>query len=86
MGKDDACALWSGRLAAGRVQLPPEITRTEITELCAAQALTVERGRLRWVTLEGRADHYWDGATLAIHARHFRPLTSSRRRLRLVAV
>ena len=37
MGKDDACALWSGRLAAGRVQLPPEITRTEITELCAAR-------------------------------------------------
>ena len=85
-GKDDTCAWWSGRIAAGRVHLPREITRSEIGELCAAEALTVDRGKLRWMPIEGRPNHLWDSAGLAIHARHFRPLTSSRRRLRLVAV
>ena len=40
-----------------------------------------------WTTLSGRADHLWDASCLAIHARHYRPLSNSRRRrLRLVAV
>ena len=85
-GKDDTCAWWSGRIAAGRVHLPREITRSEIGELCAAEALTIDRGKLRWKPIEGRQNHLWDGAGLAVHARHFRPLTARRRRLRLVAV
>ena len=72
-GKDDTCAWWSGRIAAGRVHLPREITRTEIAELAAAEALTIDRGRLRWKPIEGRPNHLWDSAGLAIHARHFRP-------------
>ena len=86
LGKDDASAWWASRVAAGRVQLPEGITRTEIGELCAAEALTAEGGALRWRPVEGRSNHLWDAALLAVHARHFRPLTSSRRRLRLVAV
>ena len=85
-GKDDTCAWWSGRIAAGRVHLPREITRSEIAEMCAAEALTVDRGKLRWKPIEGRQNHMFDAAGLAIHARHFRPLTARRRRLRLVAV
>ena len=85
-GKDDTCAWWAGRIGAGRVHLPREITRSEIGELCAAEALTVDRGKLRWMPIESRPNHYWDAAGLAIHARHFRPLTARRRRLRLVAV
>ena len=87
MGKDDVSAWWSGRVAAGHVRLPESITRPEIGELCAAEALTVERGRLVWRPVEGRQNHLWDAALLAVHGRHFRPLTSSQRRpLRLVAV
>ena len=86
LGKDDACQWWASRVAAGRVQLPATLSRTDIGELCAAEALTAEGGRLAWRPVEGRANHGWDAATLAIHARHFRPLTSSRRRMRLVAV
>ena len=48
MGKDDVCAFWAGRVQAGKVHLPPEITRAEIGELCAAEALTAEGGALRW--------------------------------------
>ena len=47
-GKDDACAWWPGRISAGRVHLPREIARSEIGELCAAEALTIDRGKLRW--------------------------------------
>ena len=85
-GQDDSSAWWSGRVAAGRVHLPREITRSEIGEMCAAEALTIDKGKLRWKKIEGRQNHLWDSALLAIHARHFRPLTASRRRLRLVAV
>ena len=86
VGKDDSCSLWSARVAAGRVYLPADVTRHEVAELCAAQALTVERGRLRWMTIEGRQDHLWDCATYALWARHFRRLSGRRRPLRLVAV
>ena len=85
-GKDDTCAWWAGRIAAGRVRLPAEIARAEIAEVCASEALTSEGGKLVWRPVEGRQNHLWDAAGLAIHARNFRPLSSSRRRLRLVAV
>ena len=74
MGKDDACQWWASRVAAGRVQLPATLSRTDIGELCGAEALTAEGGRLAWRPVEGRANHGWDAATLAIHARHCRPL------------
>lgn len=86
LGKNDASAWWSGRVGAGHVRLPERITRPEIAELCAAEALTAERGRLVWRPVEGRANHLWDAALLAVHSRHFRPLTSQRRRFRLRAV
>ncbi len=87
MGADDAAAWWSGRVAAGRVRLPESITRADVAELCAAEALTIERGRLVWRPLPGRPNHLWDCAKLAIHGRHFRPLAGGpRRRPRLVPV
>ena len=86
LGKDDGCAWWSTRVAAGHVRLPREITRAEIGEMCAAQALTAEKGSLRWRGVEGRPDHLWDAAILAVHGRHFRPLTRRRGPLRLVTV
>ena len=86
MGADDASSWWSARVNAGRVHLPLAITRAEIGELCAAEALTAEGGALRWRPVEGRANHLWDAAKLAVHARHFRPLTRTIRRPRLVAV
>ena len=86
LGKDDASGWWSARVGADRVSFPPTITRQQLAELAAAEALTAEGGSLRWRPVEGRANHLWDSAILAIHARHFRPLTSSRRPLRLVAV
>ena len=76
----------SGRVAAGNVRLPESITRAEIGELCAAEALTSEAGRLVWKPVEGRPNHLWDAAGLAVFGRHFRPLTNSRRPFRLVAV
>ena len=84
MGKNDASAWWSGRAASGNVYLPAEITRPEIAELCAAEALTADGGRLAWKRIEGRQNHLWDAALLAVHGRHFRPLAARRRRLRLV--
>lgn len=86
LGKDNASAWWSGRAASGNVHLPAEITRPEIAEMCAAECLAVDRGKLAWKRIEGRANHLWDSALMAIHSRHFRPLTTRRRRLRLVAV
>ena len=85
-GKDDTCAWWTGRLAAGRVYFPRDITRGELAEMAAAEALQVDRGRLRWKPVPGTANHFWDAAGLAIHARHFRPLTRRRGPVRLVAV
>ena len=38
VGKDDAAAWWTGRIDAGRVQVPRTITRREIGELLAAEA------------------------------------------------
>lgn len=68
--------------AAGR-----DCPGAEIAELCASEALTSEGGKLvRRPVVEGRQNHLWDAAGLAIHARNFRPLSSSRRRLRLVVV
>ena len=86
LGKDDASAWWSGRCAAAMVRLPAGIARAEIAELCAAEALTVDAGRLRWKPIEGRQNHSWDAALLAIHGRHFRPLARRSGPLRLVRV
>ena len=88
VGKDDAASWWTGRIDAGRVQLPATVSRRETAELLAAECLTaVAGGALRWRTIEGRPNHLWDAALLAVHARHFRPLTASARRpFRVVAV
>ena len=86
LGKDDAAAWWTGRIDADRVKTPQTISRKEIGELLAAEALTAEAGALRWRQIEQRENHYWDSALLAIHARHFRPLTAGRRPFRVVAV
>ena len=86
MGKDDTAGWWAARVNADRVHFPTNIKRQELAELAAAEALTAEGGSLRWRPVEGRANHFWDAACLSVHARHFRPLTSSRRPLRLVAV
>ena len=86
LGKDDCASWWSGRIGADRVQLPRTINRKEIGELLAAEALTAEGGALRWRQIEGRPNHLWDAALLAVHSRHFRPLTAGRRPFRVVAV
>ena len=88
LGKDDAASWWTGRIDAGRVQLPATISRRETAELLAAECLTaVAGGALRWRTIENRENHYWDSALHALHARNFRPLTASARRpFRVVAV
>ncbi len=85
LGTDDAAAWWSGRIAAGKVHFPRTLTRADLADLAAAEALTAEGGALRWRPVEGRSNHRWDSALLAIHARHFRTLTVPNRR-RLVAV
>lgn len=46
----------------------------------------VDGGKLSWKPTEGRANHRWDAALLAIHGRHFAPRTSGRRPFRLVKV
>ena len=86
VGKDDAASWWTGRIDANRVQVPRTISRKEIGELLAAEALTAEGGALRWRQIEGRPNHLWDAALLAVHSRHFRPLTAGRRPFRVVAV
>ena len=86
VGKDDAASWWTGRIDADRVQLPRTITRRETAELLAAEALTAEGGALRWRPIEGRPNHLWDAALLALHARHFAPRTAARRPFRVVAV
>ena len=86
LGKDDCASWWTGRIDANRVQTPQTISRKEIGELLAAEALTAEAGALRWRQSENRENHYWDSALLAIHSRHFRPLTATRRPFRVVAV
>ena len=87
MGADDASAFWSGRVGSGRVALPETIDRPTIRELCASEALTSEGGRLAWRPVDAHgANHLWDGAKLAIHARHFRPLARRVRPFRLLKV
>ena len=86
LGKDDASAWWAARVQAGDVYLPATISRPEIGELCAAEALTVDGGKLSWKPIEGRANHRWDAALLAVHGRHFAPRTAARRPFRLVKV
>ena len=86
LGKDDAASWWTGRVDADRVKTPQTISRKEIGELLAAEALTAEGGALRWRQIEGRANHLFDAALLCVHSRHFRPLTASRRPFRVVAV
>ena len=86
LGKDDCASWWTGRIDADRVQLPRTITRRETGELLAAEALTAEGGALRWRPIEGRPNHLWDAALLAVHSRHFAPRTAARRPFRVVAV
>ena len=86
LGKDDASAWWAARVQAGDVFLPATISRPEIGELCAAEALTVDGGKLSWKPIEGRQNHRWDCALLAVHGRHFAPRTAARRPFRLVKV
>ena len=86
LGKDNSASWLVGRIDADRVKTPQTISRKEIGELLAAEALSAEGGALRWRQIEGRPNHLWDSALLAIHARHFRPLTASRRPFRVVAV
>ena len=86
LGKDDCASYWTGRIEADRVKTPQTISRKEIGELLAAEALTAEGGALRWRQIEGRANHLFDAALLAVHSRHFRPLTAARRPFRVVAV
>ena len=86
LGKDDASAWWTGRIDADRVQLPRTIDRKDVAELLAAECLTAEGGALRWRQIEGRPNHLWDSALLAVHARHFAPRAASRRPFRVVAV
>ena len=86
LGKDDCASWWTGRIDADRVKTPQTISRKEIGELLAAEALTAEGGALRWRQIEGRANHLFDAALLAVHSRHFRPLTAARRPFRVVAV
>ena len=86
LGQDDCASWWAGRVDADRVKTPQTISRKEIGELLAAECLTAVGGALRWRPIDGRQNHSWDAALLAIHARHFRPLTASRRPFRVVAV
>ena len=86
LGKDDASAWWTGRIDADRVQLPRTIDRKDVAELLAAECLTADGGALRWRQIEGRPNHLWDAALLALHARHFAPRAASRRPFRVVAV
>lgn len=57
LGKDDASAWWAAGVQAGDVFLPATISRPEIGELCAAEALTVDGGRLTWKPIEARQNH-----------------------------
>ena len=86
MGADSAAGWWSARVNTGAVYLPADITRAEVGELCAAEALTAEATGLHWRPVDHRENHYWDGAKLATHARHFRPLAAAPARPRLYAV
>ena len=85
-GKDESAALWVGKLSAGRVHLPLTMGRRELTELAAAESLTVRAGRLKWEPIPGRQNHRWDAGLLCLWARAFRPRTGGRKPLRLVAV
>ena len=86
MGADDVSTWWSGQVAAGRVHLPATMSRREVAEVCAAEALTVEGGAIRWRQIAGRQNHLWDAARLAAHHRHFAPRTGQRSRPRLIRV
>ena len=86
IGKDDASALWSGRVETGNVHLPRTVSRTEIAELCASEVLTAEGGTLRWKKVDGIQNHLWDAALGAVHGRHYRTLSARRRPFGLVAV
>ena len=53
--KTIAAGWWAARIAADRVSFPPTITRQQLAELAAAEALTAEGGALRWRVIEGSA-------------------------------
>ena len=55
-------------------------------KLAAAEVLVAEGGTLRWRPIPGRRNDRWDCAKLAVFARHFRPITASKRTLRLVSL
>ena len=88
MGKTNAAELWSGRVRTGAVHFPRSMSRDQLQECAAAEALTAgPGGALAWKPIPGRPqNHRWDAACLAIHARHFRTLRRSRRPWRAVAV
>ena len=87
MGKENVCAWWAGRVGAHRVHLPQNIARADVEELCCAEALVARGGALRWEPiLPGGRNHYWDCATICVWARHFKTVTSTRRKLHLVAI
>ena len=86
MGADEAATWWSGRVQAGRVHFPKDIDRRQLAELAAAEVLVAEGSALRWRPIPGRRNDLWDCSKLCVFARHFRPLTSTRRTLRLVSL
>ena len=86
LGKDDANSWWSGRVETGNVHFPRSISRTELTEIAASEVLTAEGGALRWRPVDGIQNHLWDSAILAVHGRHFRPMSRHQRPFRVVAV
>ena len=80
LGKNDAASWWSGRVAVGRVHFRETLSIDDLTNLAAAEALTNEKGVLRWRPVPGRLNHLWDCALMAIHARHYRPTGAAPRR------
>ena len=75
VGVDSAKDWWIGRLTADRVHFPMEITRAELVEVAASEALVAKNGALRWE--KQGPNHRWDCAILAIHGRHFAPRTAA---------
>ena len=86
VGVDDGKAWWSSAVRTGRVHLDKTLDRPRIAQLCAAEALHADGGKLVWKPVEGRVNHLFDSAVYALHSRRFRPLTRARRPFRLVAV
>ena len=78
--------IFVGKATASRVRFPLRTTRRELREFVASETLVSEAGALRWRQVPGVANHYLDTLVAATHGRHFRTISSSRPRLRAVAV